>query len=161
MPEVWNSHSLFPFCLLQSMWAEHLNFQPWWHLPDDENLTYLAGLLGDFSEIKFDKLLNEMPDSKVSVEQTQVGCCSLLGRSVCFLPGKLCLSLWRNFFFLFLGGCYVFPGLCKRSAKSQSIGSNVSHQERNSNVALSMLENCVFPSDSTSEPSKTELSLKC
>lgn len=62
---------------------------------------------------------------------------------------------------LLLGGCNVLPGLCKRSAKSQLTASSISYQERISNVALSMQENCVFPSDFTSKPSKTELSLEC
>lgn len=58
-------------------------------MPGDNNLIYLAGLLGNASEIKFEKELGEIPDTKEGVEQTQVSCSSLLVRSICFLPGKL------------------------------------------------------------------------
>ena len=91
------------------------------YLPMDNYLIYLAGLLGDVNEIKFEKELGEIPAKKECVEQTQACCCSLLVRSICFLPGKLCPSLWG--FFFPLGGCQVLPVPCEKSAKSQSIGS--------------------------------------
>lgn len=113
-----------------------------------------------------ERVVSQMRDTKEDVEQTQVGCGSALVGSACFLPRKLCrflLGVLFLFFFLFffLGGCCVLTGLCERSARSQSTGSNISYQERTPNASLRMWENYVFPSDSTSEPSKTELSFKC
>lgn len=53
-------------------------------------------------------------------------------------------SLLVSLFFFPLRGCQVLPGSCKRSANSQPIGSNSSHQERISNVALRMQESSFF-----------------